>query len=493
MLLRHLLRALPEAHLTGAGDVEIVDIAYDSRRVLRGSLFVAVPTVGGDARSGGYLHVDEAVDRGAVAVVTQVPGVPARVPVATVANARIALSALASAFFEDPSSYLRVFAVTGTDGKTTTTYLLDGIFTSTGFTTGIIGTVATKIGDKRAFNAGRMTTPESLDLQRLLRSMVDAGVTHVAVEASSHALALGRLVSTRVVACAVTNITGDHVEFHGSWDAYVAAKASLISDIGRGVPSVLNMDDPSYDRLAALATGGIVSYGLDPRAKIRATRIQPGRWSTSFTLSIGGDRAPVTLPIPGSFNVSNAMAAAGLAHAAGIPPEAIARGLSTAQPPPGRMQRVAAGQDFDVLVDYAHTPNAFRSVLADLRLRSGNGRVIAVFGAAGDRDRSKRPLFAKIARDYADYFIITNEDPFGEDAARIISEVASGADSTEEGLRFEREPDRRRAIERAIALARKGDTIVILGKGHEQSIVVNAEREIWNDGLVARELLEAAR
>jgi UDP-N-acetylmuramoyl-L-alanyl-D-glutamate--2,6-diaminopimelate ligase len=495
MLLRDLLRSLPEMRMTEpADDVDIADIAYDSRLVQPGWLFVAVPKVGGDAWSGGYEHIGEALHRGAAAVVAQVQYDGASVPIAIVPDARGALADLAGEFFGHPSRRLHVFAVTGTDGKTTTTHLLEQILSAGGFSTGLIGTVEIAYGGNRTFNADRMTTPESLDLQRLLRAMAEAGVTHVALEASSHALVLNRLRGMRLAACAVTNITADHIEFHGTWDAYFGAKASLFSDVGRGSPAILNRDDPSFQGLARLATGRLISYGFEQSARVRAMNVAQANWSTRCTFVADDASCDVTVPLPGRFNVSNALGAAGLALAAGLPLEAIAGGISGARPPLGRMQRVVAGQDFDILVDYAHTPHAFRSVLSDLRSRAHAGsQVIAVFGAAGNRDRGKRPMLAQIAREYADFFIITNEDPFGERPDAIISEVASGVPSDEEGVRFVVEPDRHRAIEKAIRRARSGDVVAILGKGHEQSIVANGNKEAWNDSRVVRQILETAR
>jgi UDP-N-acetylmuramoyl-L-alanyl-D-glutamate--2,6-diaminopimelate ligase len=493
MRLVDLLLSIPQAQLVGSGEVDVIDVAYDSRRVHPGTLFIAVPAVGGDAASGGYAFVAEAIRRGAVAILTQVPDPQSGVPAVLVPDARTALADVAATFFRHPSRELQVFAVTGTDGKTTTTYFLESVFRYVGLSTGLIGTVEIKVGNRRRFNADRMTTPESLDLQRILRTMADEGVTHVALEASSHALALQRLRGTAVAAAAVTNITADHIEFHGSPEAYFRAKSSLFTDVAAGRPAVLNADDAGFARLSRLATGSVISYGLGS-ARVRATDLSPSRWSTHFTLELDRATRQVDLPLPGRFNVSNALAAAGLALAAGLPPDTIAGGISHADAPPGRMQRVATDRGVDVVVDYAHTPHAFRSVLSELRLRAQGGRrVIAVFGAAGGRDHDKRPLFAQIAREYADYFIVTNEDPCGEQPEAIIAEVAAGAPHGEEGTRFERESDRGRAIERAIGLARPGDVVVILGKGHEQSIVANARKESWNDVRAARAILESTQ
>jgi UDP-N-acetylmuramoyl-L-alanyl-D-glutamate--2,6-diaminopimelate ligase len=271
----------------------------------------------------------------------------------------------------------------------------------------------------------------------------------------------------------------------------VAAKSLLFTEVAAGRPAVLNRDDPIFDRFAALATGPVLSYGLErDDADIRARDIVTSASGSTFVLHIGSAASAVSLPLLGRFNISNALLAAGLAYAAGLPLERIADGLSHASPPPGRQQRIEAGQPFDVVIDYAHTPNAFRSVLSSARAFT-RGRLIAVFGAAGNRDRGKRPLLARIAAQHADLAIVTNEDPFGEDPEAIIDEILAGVSPGEIGTRFIREPDRGSAIRLALAEGRPGDTVLILGKGHEQSIVVGGRKEAWSDAEAVREALPA--
>lgn len=493
MRLDTLLRAVPEAHVVGDTQLEIADIAYDSRAVRPGSCFVAVPSVGAGPKSGGHEFIDAAVRQGAVAVVAtegevDIPGVTT---IRTL-DARSALADLADAFFDHPSRELKVFAITGTDGKTTTTYLLDAIFSAAGKQAGLLGTIETKVGLQHLPNVDRMTTPESLDLQRTLRLMADSGVTHLALEASSHALVLQRLRACHFEACALTNITGDHVEFHGSWDAYVEAKSRLFTKVAPLAPAILNRDDDSFERFSSLTHDRVISYSRQTRADLMACHIEASKDGCTFQLDWKDQRVPVRLRLPGLFNVSNALAAAGLALAADIPLIDVADGLSGAVSPPGRMERVNCGQPFDVIVDYGHTPNAFRAVLATLRQTTA-GRLIAVFGATGNRDRQKRPVLAGIARQYADFFIITNEDPFEEDVESIISEVAAGVPASEEGTQFVRVPDRAEAIRLAIQRAKPGDAVVILGKGHETSIVTHGRKLSWSDTSTVQAMLEEQR
>jgi UDP-N-acetylmuramoyl-L-alanyl-D-glutamate--2,6-diaminopimelate ligase len=449
--------------------------------------------VGGPPLSGGYRYLRAAVDAGAAAVVLQAGEAPVGIPVVHVPDARAALADLSGDFYGHPSHDLHLFAVTGTDGKTTTAYLLEQVLAFTGFQTGLLGTVEVKIGPERLANVDRMTTPESLEVQRLLRRMADAGVTHVTLEASSHALALDRLRGCRFTAAAITNITADHLEFHGSWEAYFAAKSRLFTELAAGKPAVLNRDIEQFDRLAALASGRIVSYGLAAHADLQAEILSAGPRSTAARLRFQGQEALTNIPLPGRFNVSNALAAAGLALATGLDLHLVADGISAAEGPPGRLQAVTQDAPFEVLVDYAHTPNAFRSVLSALREGLNGGRLIAVFGAAGNRDHQKRPELARIARSCTDFFYITNEDPFGEDPEAIMDEIEAGAPSEEMGKRYARVPDRAEAIRQAIARARPGDVIVLLGKGHERSIAAGDRNEPWSDVEKARSVLEQLR
>ncbi|PZS08249.1 MAG: UDP-N-acetylmuramoyl-L-alanyl-D-glutamate--2,6-diaminopimelate ligase, partial [Chloroflexi bacterium] len=404
VLLRRLLDAASVLHVRGSTDIDIRDIVYDSRAAGAGSVFVAMPSARAGAPSGAS-HAREAVERGAVAVVSQEPLNLDEGTTILTQNARHALADMAAEFYGNPSHSMHVFAVTGTDGKTTTTYLLEQILAHAGFCTGLVGTVEIKIADRRERNLDRMTTPESLDIQRLLRTMADSGVTHAALEASSHALALERLRACEFDVCALTNITTDHIEFHGSADDYFSAKASLFKELAQGRPAVLNRDDSSFERLEPLIAGPVCSYGVNTRAHVRATGVEAFPEGSRFLLEAGGAMVPCSIRIVGDFNVYNALAAASLALCAGVDLSTVAAALENAEPPPGRMQRVTGG-DVTVVVDYAHTVRAFELVLSNLRRRTESPRrLIAVFGAAGDRDRAKRPLLARLAREYTDFFV----------------------------------------------------------------------------------------
>jgi len=488
--LTRLLDALPNVVIRDSTDLNISDLTYDSRRVAPGSLFVSVPSLGSGSESRAY--IEQAIAQGAVAIATQEHSDVRGATVLRIPDSRRALASLADEWFDHPSRELQVYAVTGTDGKTTTTYLLEQILAAAGLSTGLIGTVQTKIGDARHRNLDRMTTPESLDVQRLLREMVDAGITHVAMEASSHALALDRLRGVCFAACALTNITADHVEFHGSWEKYFEAKASLFSNLAPDVPAVLNRDDAHFDQLAGMLRQPVMTYGLDNRAQLFAEQVLESREGTDALLHSPQQTIQIHVPLSGRFNVYNALAATALAMTADIDLADIAAALGAASPPPGRLQRVNAGQPFDVVLDYAHTTHAFESVLCSARKWTPEGnRVIAVFGATGNRDRAKRPVLGKLAHRYTDFFVITNEDPYNENPQEIIDEVAAGVPSAAEGYQFVRELHRDAAIRLAFNWALPGDTVLVLGKGHEQSMVVDGRKEAWSDLAVVERLLGA--
>jgi UDP-N-acetylmuramoyl-L-alanyl-D-glutamate--2,6-diaminopimelate ligase len=438
----------------------LTDLAYDSRHVRPGSVFFCVPGLAAD----GHEFAPDAVARGAAALVVE-RRLPLDVPQLVVADARAAMAAAADAFFGQPTRELEVAGVTGTNGKTTTAFLLFSILAAAGRRPGLLGTIESRIGGER--RAVVRTTPEAIDLQAAFREMLEAGDRSCAIEASSHASALHRLDGVRFACLAFTNLSQDHLDFHPSMDAYFEAKRRLFIEPdpdGNRPAAAVNVDDPWGRRLAEelRALGSrLVTFGLAGDAAVRAESLELASSGASF--SAGG--LHVQTRLRGRFNVENALAAIAGARLLGIADDAIVRGVEHVASVPGRFEAIDEGQPFTVLVDYAHTPDALRRVLEAARELSA-GKLYCVFGCGGDRDRGKRPLMGAAAAGLADHVIVTSDNPRGEDPGRIIDEIVSGTRSLGGGV--EAEPDRRLAIRRAVGLAAEGDVVVIAGKGHEQ-------------------------
>jgi UDP-N-acetylmuramoyl-L-alanyl-D-glutamate--2,6-diaminopimelate ligase len=477
-------------HLHGDGDTLIESIEYDSRLVKPGGLFVAM--------SGGYVDghdfVPEAVGRGAVAVLAERH---LEVDVATVVvdNTRARLPEVAARFFDYPSQQLRVIGITGTDGKTTTSFLVDSILSIASLRTGLVGTVAVKIGDETVQHETRQTTPESLEVQRLLRQMVESGVEWVILEATSHGLALYRLDEIVFDIAAVTNITHEHLDFHGSVEAYREAKSLLFKRLepDNGV-AIINSDDAGAREMErASSSRHVVRYGLEsPAASITAEIMASDVSGTLFQIETPYGKGDVALPYPGKFNVENALCAASIALSAGVDLDTVCAGLASAKPVAGRMVSVDEGQPFAVVVDYAHTPESLTKILNLLReLTDAPGRLICVSGSAGERDRAKRPMQGKVSATLADISIFTSEDPRFEDPEAIIREIAKGAEMVgrAKGSDYFEVVDRFEAIGLAMTLAAPGDTALLAGKGHEQSIIVGDQKVPWDEASVARQIL----
>lgn len=492
-----LVEALPVGRQGGDLDCEITDVCYDSRLAQPGSLFVALR--GG--YTDGHRFLDDARDRGAIAALVESwePPLSRYEAAATVPDTRAALAQIAARFFRRPSNSLGMIGITGTDGKTTTSYIVDAMLRSAGKRTGMIGTIAVRIGDEIVDHDTRQTTPESLDVQRLLAQMRDAEVDWAILEATSHGLALHRLDECVFDIAVVTNITLEHLEFHGTIEAYRRAKAQLLERVAqrpvRPFPTamVLNADDEGTRAIADAAGPGPVlwysSHGRD--ADLRAEEVCTSATGTRFRLITPSGSAPVHLQLVGRFNVDNALAAAGVGHALGMSVEEIAAGIGSLDGVPGRLRRIDLGQPFTVLVDYAHTPESLEQTLT-LARSLVPGRIIAVFGSAGERDRTKRPLQGAVSARLADFSIFTSEDPRFEDPDQIIAEIAAGARDAgakagEDYLCIE---DRRSAIQAAIDRAQPGDAIILAGKGHEQCIIYGAERRPWDE---AQEAMRALR
>ncbi|HEU0113795.1 MAG TPA: UDP-N-acetylmuramoyl-L-alanyl-D-glutamate--2,6-diaminopimelate ligase [Thermomicrobiales bacterium] len=483
-----LLTALPGAALLGDAATIVNGVAYDSREVAPGDLFAALP--------GGYVDGHDfaaaAIERGAAALLVERP-LPIAAPQLIVPDARAALAVAAAELYRHPSRELDVIGITGTDGKTTTSYLTDAIFRAAGRVTGMIGTIAVRIGGEEDRHATRQTTPESAEIQRLLRAMVAAGADWAILEATSHGLAMHRLDGVRFRIGAVTNITHEHLEFHGTIEKYWRAKATLFERVAAaGGRAVVNIDDAGASSVLAYCAGAeALRYSTrGAPADLQAVAIEADERGSRFWLQRGDERARVDLPLLGAFNVENATCAAGIALAAGIPLPAIAAALGQAEPAPGRMAFIDMGQPFGVVVDYAHTPASLAKVLALLRSLY-RGRLIVVFGSAGERDVEKRAIQGDVAARLADVAVVTSEDPRYEDAAAIVAQIAAGAIAAggREGESLYRETDRRAAIALACGLARSDDCVLLAGKGHEGSIIWGGEKLPWNEAETAREIL----
>jgi UDP-N-acetylmuramoyl-L-alanyl-D-glutamate--2,6-diaminopimelate ligase len=447
MQLERLIAALAPTDVVGDGALEIRELAYDAREVPRDSLFFCVP----GAKADGHDFAAAALERGAAALVVE-RRLELEAPQLVVPSVRAAMPRAAVEFFGDPTARLPVAAITGTNGKTTTAYLLWSILAAAGEQPGLLTNVERRVGpDVR--EAG-LNTPESIDLQRLFGEMLDRGNRACVMEATSMASAKGRLEGTRFAVLVFTNLTQDHLDFHGTMEEYFESKRRLFAQTDR---AVVNVGDEYGQRLAAELPDAI-------------------------TVGPGDALGELDLKLPGRFNIENALAAVAAARALGIGEKAIKQGIEAVDRVPGRFDRVDEGQPFTVFVDYAHTPGALETALEAARELGRGGRVICVFGAGGDRDRAKRPLMGQVVFELADLSLVTSDNPRSEDPAAIAAEVVDGLD-------LEVELDRRRAIERALELARPGDVVVIAGKGHEQGQEIGGRKLPFDDRQVAREAL----
>ena len=464
--------------MAGAGvpavaDVEISDLAYDSRAVRPGTLFFCVPGFTSD----GHDFAPRAVENGAVALVVERP-LELGVPEVRVDSVRAAMAPAAAAFNGDPTSELDVVGVTGTNGKTTTAFLVRALLEAAGRQTGLLGTVTSVVGGEE--RAVVRTTPEAIDLQRDFAEMRAGGDVACAMEVSSHALELRRADAIHWAVAIFTNLTQDHLDFHPTMEDYFTAKRRLFEAGPRA--AVINIDDPYGRRLAAELPEAI-TFGIgSPDAGLRATDVAFALTGSTFTV----DGLDLRTPLPGRFNVLNALGALAAARALGVADDVSAEALATAGRVPGRFEPVDAGQPFAVLVDYAHTPDSLENVLRAAR-EIARRRVIVVFGAGGDRDRGKRPLMGRAARALADLVVVTSDNPRSENPEAIIAEIKAG---TGNAPGVETMVDRRAAIARAVAAAEEGDVVVIAGKGHEQGQEFEGGRKIpFDDVTVAREAL----
>ncbi len=470
MELERLAQALDPVDVVNPAAADVRELAYDARRVEPGALFFCVR----GSQADGHEFAAEAVANGAAALVVERP-LDLLVPQLLVADARAAMPRAAVAFFGDPTAELAVAGVTGTNGKTTTAFLLFAVLAAAGHRPGLLGTIECRVGGER--RAVQRTTPEAIDLQRTFREMLEVGDRSCAIEASSHASALGRLEGTRFSALVFTNLSQDHLDFHGTMDEYYASKRSLF----KAWPAAVNVSGPWGRRLAdeVRADGAtFVTFGFADDADIRPEGLE----LTAAGARFRADGLDVSTGLRGRFNVENVLGTIAAARLLGLEDAAVIRGIESLRGVPGRFEAVDEGQPFAVIVDYAHTPEALENVLRSAR-GLASGRLICVFGCGGDRDRGKRPLMGQAAVALADRVIVTSDNPRGEDPLAIIEEILAGAPGVDV------EPDRAAAIDQAIELAAEGDVVLIAGKGHEQGQEL-ADRKIpFDDREVAREAL----
>ena len=496
MTARELLGALTrEMHgppaaipVDAALDVPCTGVAYDSRKVTRGSVFVALP----GQKADGAVFASQAVAAGAIAVVSERADAGAGVPWVVVANARLALAHLAAEFFGHPSRRMKVVGITGTNGKTTTSYLTQAIFEAAGIRCGLMGTVTYRIGDREV--AATRTTPEAPEVQAFMREMVDAGCGACVMEVSSHALAMHRVDGIRFAAGVFTNLTRDHLDFHQDMESYFAAKRRLFEMLPADAPAVVNLDDPRGASLVDVAPRP-VTYAINRDADITPGALNFGLEGLAFDVRMPQGTAHVTSKLVGKPNVYNILAASGTTAWLGVSTREIEEGLQTLPGVPGRFEVVSSPHDdITVVVDYAHTDDALRNLLETARPLAPR-RLITVFGAGGDRDRTKRPLMGMVAARLSDVVVITSDNPRSEDPVRIIDEVKLGAEPESRQGKAELLTivDRGDAIRKAVELASAGDLLLVAGKGHEKYQEISGRITPFDDVAVAREALEARR
>jgi UDP-N-acetylmuramoyl-L-alanyl-D-glutamate--2,6-diaminopimelate ligase len=479
---------------TGIPDISIHSIQFDSRKVQAGDLFVAES--GGSVDGHGFIQA--ALANGAAAVVgTREIKMP-HVPYIQVNDSREALAYLAASYYDHPARKMTIIGVTGTDGKTTTSNLIYQILKAAGIKAGMISTVNAVIGDKEIDTGFHVTTPEATDIQHYLSLMVDAGLTTVVLETTSHGLAQHRVTGCEYDVAVVTNITHEHLDYHGTYENYRQAKGLMFEALAKTQPkengnlrlSILNKDDQSFEYLDSIVKSKKITYGLNGNGDLTAREIVSSPRGVDFIASGSGFEQRIHFNLPGKFNVSNCLAALAAAVSLGIDVQTAARGIAALQGVPGRMEVIEMGQPFDAIVDFAHTPNGLKRAIETAREMT-RGRVIAVFGSAGLRDRQKRRMMPEVAVGLADVTILTAEDPRTESLDAILAQMADAAQAAGgiENQTFFRVPDRGEAIRLGVKLAQPGDLVIACGKGHEQSMCFETTEYPWDDRIAMRAAL----
>lgn len=495
-LLRDLIRPDEILACDGPLEIPVARITSDSREVAPGDCYVCLPgykTEGGETRADRHDFIPMALQQGASALVVQREIAPiAGVTIIRVRDCWSIIAAMASRYYGNPSAQLTVVGVTGTSGKTSTTYFIEAVLQAAAHRTARIGTVEYRIGD--TVLPAVQTTPEATVLHAMLRQAVDAGCSAAVLEVSSHALELRRVGEVAFDVAVFTNLSHDHLNFHPDMHHYARAKGRLFDELGSGgkrATAVINVDDPASVYMRQVNRGGLITYGIDHAAEVRAEGIAHSTYGMRFTLHTTQGSVPVSLHHLGEYSVYNALAAAGVGCALGIELETIARGLAAAPAVPGRFELVEAGQDFIVAVDYAHKPDALERLLRSARKLEPK-RVITVVGCGGDRDRAKRPIMGRVATELSDQVILTSDNPRSEAPRAIIDDIAIGARAVDPGaVRHVIEVDRAAAIRQAVAMARPGDILLIAGKGHEAYQLIAGRRYDFDDRVHAREAIQA--
>jgi UDP-N-acetylmuramoyl-L-alanyl-D-glutamate--2,6-diaminopimelate ligase len=469
----------------GDPNTKVTGVEYDSRRISGGELFFCIPGRVHD----GHTFAAAAAAGGAAALCVERP-TGAGLPEIIVSDARPAMARIAAAWWGNPADELVVIGITGTNGKTTTAYLVEAILAADGRTTGLVGTIETRLADEK--RPGVRTTPESVDLQRLLSEMRAKKVDAVAMEVTSHGLALDRVEGLHFAASAFTNLTQDHLDFHGSMEEYFAAKRALFTP-GRSDRGAVNLDDPYGRALKETVNIPCIGYGVAVGdAEVKAVDVTTGPRGSTFAITTPKGDVRIATPLIGIFNVANCVGAAAVALQTGIDLQAIEAGLGSVQSVPGRFESVDAGQPFVVVVDYAHTPDSLDNVLRAARVTTGQGgRVICVFGCGGDRDRAKRPLMGAVAARLADYVVVTSDNPRTEDPKAIIDAIVAGVVTAKAEGADAVMVDRAAAIDHALRAAGPGDAVVIAGKGHETGQDLGDHTIAFDDRAVAADALRS--
>jgi UDP-N-acetylmuramoyl-L-alanyl-D-glutamate--2,6-diaminopimelate ligase len=498
MLLRDLIGDEQIVAVSGSLDVEIARVVTDSREVAAGDLFVCLPgyrSEGGETRADRHDFIPAAVERGATALLVErsVPPIDG-VTIVRVRDGWSAVAAAAARYHGDPARALEVVGVTGTSGKTSTTYFVEAVLAAAGRRVARLGTIEYRLGDR--ILPAAQTTPEAPLLQSLLRAALDAGCTAAVMEVSSHALELRRVAEIDFDVAVFTNLSHDHLNFHPDMEHYRRAKGRLFAGLGSGgkrATAVVNLDDPASAYIIGVNRGALLTYGMSADADVRAREVRSDLHGATFVAETPRGRTPVQLRHLGDYSIYNALAAVAVGESLALPLEQIAAGLAATPAVPGRFELVDAGQDFVVAVDYAHKPDALQRLLESAR-RLQPQRIITVFGCGGDRDRSKRPVMGRIAASLSDHTIVTSDNPRSEAPQAIIDEILVGVRAVEPtGARWTAEPDRATAIARAVAMAAHGDLVLIAGKGHEPYQLIGGKRLDFDDRVVARDALEGKK